>query len=134
MTVDNVILANEKEEWYILLIQRKNEPFKSFWALPGGFIDVDEPIEKAAIRELKEETGITGITLEFLNYFDEPGRDPRERTISMAFTGSTNKGINIKAASDAKKAEWFKIDNLPDLAFDHAKIIKMAKSRFIKIT
>ena len=70
LTVDNVILTRENEEWYILLIQRKHDPFKNFWALPGGFVDPDEKIEMAALRELKEETGITGIKITFLNYFD----------------------------------------------------------------
>ncbi len=132
ITVDNVILAKEKEEWYILLIQRKNEPFKDFWALPGGFVDADELIEKAALRELMEETGIAGINLEFLNYFDEPNRDPRERTISMAFTGIIETRIKARADSDARKAEWFKIENLPYLAFDHSKIIEYAISKFAK--
>jgi ADP-ribose pyrophosphatase len=132
LTVDNVILAKENGEWYVLLIQRKNEPFKNSWALPGGFVDDNELIEKAALRELKEETGITGIILEFLNYFDEPMRDPRERTISMAFAGIAKKNIKIAAASDAKKAEWFKIDKLPELAFDHSKIIKEAKLKLKK--
>jgi 8-oxo-dGTP diphosphatase len=132
LTVDNVIMAEENGEWYILLIQRKNEPFKNSWARPGGFVDDNELIENAALRELWEETGITGITLEFLNYFDEPDRDPRERTISMAFAGIVNKNIKMKAASDAKKVEWFKIVKLPELAFDHSKIIEQAKSKFIK--
>jgi 8-oxo-dGTP diphosphatase len=132
LTVDNVILANEQGEWLILLIQRKNEPFKNLWALPGGFVDNNEPIEKAAIRELKEETGITGIIPVFLSYFDEPGRDPRERTISMAFTAVTKRNIKIKASSDAKKAEWFNINNLPELAFDHARIIELARRKIIK--
>jgi 8-oxo-dGTP diphosphatase len=131
LTVDNVILSKENNEWQVLLIQRKNEPFKNSWALPGGFVDDNEIIEKAALRELSEETGITGISLEFLCYFDDPIRDPRERTISMAFVGIVNINIEIKAASDAKKAEWFKIDLLPKLAFDHAKIIEKAKSGFI---
>jgi len=133
LTVDNVILTRENEEWYILLIQRKHDPFKNFWALPGGFVDPDEKIEMAALRELKEETGITGIKINFLNYFDEPGRDPRERTISMAFTGTIKSRIKPQAASDAKKAEWFKIENLPDLAFDHKKIIDLAKLRLSSI-
>ena len=133
LTVDNVIMANEKGECYILLIQRKHNPFKNSWALPGGFVDVDEPIENAALRELKEETGITGITLEFLNYFDEPGRDPRQRTISMAFVGIIKTRIEAYPASDARKAEWFKIENLPDLAFDHKKIIDFAKFKLTSI-
>jgi 8-oxo-dGTP diphosphatase len=133
LTVDNVILARENDEWLVLLIQRKHNPFKNFWALPGGFVEPNEPIESAALRELKEETGITGIKINFLNFFDEPDRDPRERTISMAFMGTVNKDIFLKASSDARKAEWFRIDKLPDLAFDHKKIIDMAKLRLTGI-
>ena len=131
LTVDNVILAKENDEWYVLLIQRKHEPYKNSWALPGGFVDVDEKIEIAAMRELKEETGISGIPLQFLNYFDEPGRDPRERTVSMAFVCILKQRIEAHPASDARKAEWHKIDNLPELAFDHSIIIEQAKFRFL---
>jgi 8-oxo-dGTP diphosphatase len=134
ITVDNVVLCREKDECFVLLIQRKNDPFKNLWALPGGFVDIDEPIEMAALRELKEETGITGIKISFLNYFDEPGRDPRGRTISMAFTRIIESRKKLQAASDAKKAEWFNLDNLPELAFDHKKIIDFAKLRLFNVT
>jgi 8-oxo-dGTP diphosphatase len=126
LAADIVLFAKEKNDWFVLLIQRKNEPFKNLWALPGGFVEQDELIKKAALRELKEETGITGIALKFLDYFDDPVRDPRERVITMVFTGIAEKNIPVKAASDAKKAEWFNIKDMPGLAFDHKKIIELA--------
>lgn len=127
VTVDCLIFKNPD----ILLIQRDKPPFEGSWALPGGFIGMDETLKDAASRELKEETGLTGINLEQWRAFDDPGRDPRGRTISVVFTGFLyNENIKPKAASDARQAGWFNINRLPDLAFDHSEILKLVKEKF----
>ena len=109
----------------ILLIKRKNEPFKDFWALPGGFIEKTELVDMTALRELKEETGITKIKLYRIGVFDDPKRDPRGRIISLAYWGRIT-GRMGKAGSDAKKFKWFSLKKLPKLGFDHKKIIATA--------
>ena len=121
VTVDVII---QKEE-QVLLIKRKNEPFKGLWALPGGFVDDDEEVMTAALRELKEETkaDLTDDTLQFVGYFDAPDRDPRGRIISFTFGTDVNGTIPIEAGDDASEAQWFSIHNLPELAFDHRTIL-----------
>jgi len=109
-----------------LLIKRLNEPFKSQWAFPGGFVDDDELVVKACQRELKEETGLD-LQVEqfnFLNYYDSPNRDPRSRTISFAFVAKINKRVGVKGNDDADEASWFSIYDLPELAFDHFEIFE----------
>jgi 8-oxo-dGTP diphosphatase len=124
LTVDCVILRNEKNHPELLLIQRDHYPFEEMWALPGGFIEMDETLLESASRELMEETGLTGIQLIQYKAFDKIDRDPRGRTISVIFYGSPENPLSpVKAASDARDAKWFRIDNLPELAFDHAEII-----------
>ncbi len=112
----------------LLLIKRKNEPYMGQWAIPGGFLDLDEELEDAAARELAEETGLTGVHLEQLRAFGTIGRDPRGRMITVTFIGVTNEeNPEVKGGDDAAEAKWFDIDNLPDnLAFDHDKVIKFA--------
>lgn len=124
VTVDMIVLSNIDNKNHILLIQRRNEPFKDKWALPGGFIDIDEEIETAAYRELKEETSIENIKLNQFKTYGKPGRDPRGRTISILFYGYL-KDLNqkIEAGDDAKNTQWFPLEKLPDLAFDHSEII-----------
>ena len=126
VTVDCLIfnLQSAKE---ILLIRRKNPPFKNEWALPGGFIDMNETLKESAIRELNEETGISGIELHQLDTYGDPGRDPRGRVVSIIFWGIIKNINQVKAGDDAKEAEWFSLDDLPGLAFDHKKIIIAAK-------
>jgi 8-oxo-dGTP diphosphatase len=128
LTVDAVIFGyKSSEDLRVLLIKRKNDPFKDLWAIPGGFVEQDEPLEKAAIRELEEETGVRITSLEQLYAFGDPGRDPRGRTVSVAYFGILNaKKHTIAAADDAKEVAWFKVDELPKLAFDHKEILKMA--------
>jgi len=124
VTVDMIIIRLIKNADHILLIERKNEPFKDQWALPGGFIDIDEEIEAAAFRELEEETAITDIKLNQFRTYGKPGRDPRGRTISVIYTGVLeNLNQEIKAGDDAKNLNWFPLKNLPPLAFDHTVII-----------
>lgn len=112
----------------LLLIERKNEPFKGKWALPGGFVDIDEEVEDAAARELQEETGMTAVPLEQMRTFSGVGRDPRGRVITALFMGVLTEGRNkLKAGDDAAKARWFDIEKLPrDLAFDHKQVTRFA--------
>lgn len=129
ITVDAVVFQKQDKYIKLLLIQRKNDPFKEEWALPGGFLEEDESLKEGALRELEEETGLKNIKLNQISAFGEIGRDPRGRTISVAFMGLVEKEESVKGADDAKDAKWFDIKNLPELAFDHSKIIEAALSR-----
>jgi 8-oxo-dGTP diphosphatase len=130
VTVDSVVFGLDGEELKILLIERKLEPFKGSWALPGGFIQMDEDIGDAARRELQEETGISDIYLEQLASFGHPNRDPRERVITIAYFAIVNLFDHaVKADSDAEKAEWFPVESHPKLAFDHQSILETATKR-----
>ena len=123
VAVDIVLLSREGG---VLLIKRKADPFKGRWALPGGFMEIDETLADAAARELEEETGITGVEMRQLRAFDEPGRDPRGRTISIVFTGTVNGRPEPKPGDDAAEARWHELDSLPPTAFDHDEIIACA--------
>ena len=127
ITVDTVILKDLLSSARILLIKRKNDPFKNSWALPGGFLEETENLKEGAKRELLEETGVEVEVLNQLKTYGDLNRDPRGRTISIAFVGKLNKEVKIKAGDDAKEADWFNLDELPELAFDHSKIIEDAK-------
>jgi 8-oxo-dGTP diphosphatase len=130
VTTDIVIFTLEDDLLKVLLIERANDPYKGSWALPGGFIEINEDLEDAALRELKEETGVTGVYLEQLYTFGQPNRDPRERVISVAYYALVPvDGLKIPPNSDAKKVAWFPCTDLPELAFDHARIIELARSR-----
>lgn len=122
VTVD-VVLIKETHPKQILLIKRKNEPFKDFWALPGGFVDENEDLETAAKRELEEETQVKINQLEQIGAYGKPFRDPRSHVVSVAYFGVTNENLIVKASDDAKDVNWFFINNLPYLAFDHKDII-----------
>lgn len=113
----------------ILLIQRGKEPFAGKWALPGGFIDMEERAADAAARELAEETGVEGVQLVFLDYFDAINRDPRGRTLSLTFRGVAERAETpIRADDDAADVRWFPVAALPPLAFDHDRIVAEALS------
>ena len=129
VTVDNVVLCEIDNKYKVLLIQRKNDPFKNQWALPGGFVEETENLESAARRELKEETGLTLKTMQQIGAFGEPDRDPRMRTISIAFLSKIKEEIKPRAADDASDAKWVSFKDLSELelAFDHAKIISVAR-------
>lgn len=132
VTVDIMMFSKESDDTYILLIQRKHDPFKNEWALPGGFVEMDETLEESALRELEEETGIKGITIQQFSTFGDPGRDPRGRTVSIIFYGNTNRHSTYsKAGDDAKHLEWHSIRKLPELAFDHKKILKLAIEKLL---
>lgn len=127
VTVDLVIFTIADNDLKVLLIRRGGEPFKGLWALPGGFVEIDESLEKAAARELKEEAGVTNVYLEQLFTFGEPKRDPRGRVISVSYFALVDAGRQrIRAASDATEAEWHSVFAPPKLAFDHKKILDYA--------
>ena len=126
LTVDAVVFKKSDKETSVLLIERKNPPYKGKWALPGGFVDMDETVESAVARELLEETGITGVNLEQMHAFSAVERDPRGRTVSVVFWGVITNNETTRAGDDAAQAKWFSMNNLPDLAFDHQEIVAMA--------
>lgn len=133
VTVDAVVFGYEDSELRVLLIERGEEPFRGAWALPGGFIGVDEDLGDAAKRELEEETGIQPLVLEQLGAFGTPGRDPRGHTVTVAFVALVKLGDHsVRAATDAADARWFPAGNPPDLAFDHREILEAARTHMIE--
>ncbi|MDF1755292.1 MAG: NUDIX domain-containing protein [Verrucomicrobiales bacterium] len=132
LTVDTVVfgLDVDNNKWLVLLVERGGEPFKGKWAIPGGFVNVGESVDDAALRELEEECGVKKVFIEQLYTFGAPDRDPREHVVSVAYLVLVNiKDQQIIAGSDASRAEWFPVKSLPKLAFDHQKILAMAKKR-----
>ena len=122
LTVDTVIIYHGK----IVLIRRKNPPYQDHFAIPGGFVEVGETVEAAAVREAKEETGLDVRLMKLLGVYSDPSRDPRGHTVSVCFL-ALGSG-NLKAGSDAKDTGLFGIDEIPELAFDHNKIIEDSRS------
>jgi len=131
VTVDIVLFRKMNSSYEILLIQRLNDPFKDYWALPGGFVDENEELETAAKRELFEETDIQLFQVKQIKAYGNPNRDPRHHTISVAFMGEIDSLAEAKAKDDAKAVKWFSIEELPALAFDHAEIIRDTIEKFI---
>jgi len=130
LTVDCVVFGFDESELKVLLIERALEPFKGSWALPGGFVHVDETIDDAARRELAEEAGLSNVFLEQLYTFGTVDRDPRERVVSVAYFALVKlSDYNARAAADAADAKWFPISKVPKLAFDHAEILTAALER-----
>jgi 8-oxo-dGTP diphosphatase len=130
VTADAAVFALVDGKAKLLLIQRKHEPYKGHWALPGGFVEMDEDLPEAAARELAEETGLENVPLEQLHTFGKPGRDPRGRTITVAYFGiAARDWQQVAAADDAAQVQWFDIESLPALAFDHAEIACCAIER-----
>ncbi|AJA69732.1 NUDIX hydrolase [Myroides odoratimimus] len=123
VTVDVVLFKKYLNISQILLIKRKNEPFRDYWALPGGFVDENEDLEIAAKRELREETSIDLNQLTQIKAYGKPFRDPRSHMVTVAFWAEVGEGVIGEAADDAKELKWFNIDDLPQLAFDHLDII-----------
>jgi 8-oxo-dGTP diphosphatase len=122
LTVDTVVLTREAPP-SILLIQRANPPFAGYWALPGGFVDEGETVASAAPRELGEETGLRVGALEMLGVYDTPGRDPRGWTVSVVYLARISRRVEVNGGDDATEACWFAVDELPELAFDHAVVV-----------
>lgn len=133
VTVDIILFAFQNDQLTTLLIQRKNEPFQYRWALPGGFIEPDEALQDAARRELAEETNVTDIYLEQLYTFGQPDRDPRTRVITVTYftllSADEVATKDVRGGDDARDARWWNIYDLPELAFDHQRIIDYAITR-----
>ncbi|MBW2731352.1 MAG: NUDIX hydrolase [Deltaproteobacteria bacterium] len=128
LTVDCVIFGVGEDDLKVLLIQRDLEPFAGQWALPGGFVNMEEDLQDAALRELHEETGLQeNVPLQQLFTFGDVGRDPRGRTVSVVYYASVKISEHpLRAGSDAQAADWFPAQDTPTLAFDHAKILRLA--------
>lgn len=130
LTVDIVVFALDEEDLQVMLIQRGVAPFAGEWALPGGFVRVEETLDAAAARELREETGLADIFLEQLYTFGDIRRDPRERVVTVAYYALVNlTGHSVQASTDARRAAWFSIHDVPRLAFDHKRILEAALMR-----
>jgi 8-oxo-dGTP diphosphatase len=125
VTVDAILISTVQS---VLLIERGRDPFKGKWALPGGFIEMGEELEMACLRELEEETGITIGQLKQFKAFGSVNRDPRHRTISVIFYAFTEQELDACAGDDAANAQWFSLNQLPDLAFDHQQILDEFKT------
>ena len=126
VTADCVVMTREAEP-KVLLIQRGNEPFKGCWAFPGGFMNMDETTEQCAVRELEEETGLKVTEIKQFGAYSKVDRDPRGRTVTVAYLAIIDKPEAVKGLDDAAKAQWFPISDLPKLAFDHEEIMADAK-------
>ena len=126
VAVDTVVIANNQK---VLLIKRKNPPFQGKWALPGGFVEQDEDLPESAMRELEEETGVRAVIndLSFVGVYGAPNRDPRFRTVSIVYRLEILETVEVKGGDDAAEAAWFDLDDLPELAFDHAEGVKDAR-------
>ena len=132
VSTDVVLFTIREQRLQLLLVRRANPPYAGMWALPGGFLDIDEDLDACALRELAEETGLQGVYLEQLYTFGAPARDPRERVISVTYYALVaSDRLEPRAASDAAAVAWFPFDALPRLAFDHAEIIALAQRRLV---
>jgi len=129
VTVDTVLFTIFGKSLHVLLVRRGIEPFARRWAIPGGFVRSDESLDEAALRELREETGVAEVYLEQLYSFGAPGRDPRGRVITIAYFALVSPGHVLQAGTDAAEARWWPMDELPELAFDHAAILGYALER-----
>jgi len=130
VTVDVLMMSLRQRDLQILLIKRRSWPFEGMWAIPGGFVNIDESLETAAKRELQEETGVQDVYLEQLYTFGDPDRDPRTRVITVVyFALLDSERLQVEVASDATDVGWFSVYELPSLAFDHEKIIHYALNR-----
>ena len=125
-TADAVVFCRESGEWELLLIRRGDEPYKGCWALPGGFMNMDETFEDCARRELEEETTMKVDGLRFVGLYDDPDRDPRGRVVTAAFLAFIDRKPHVVGSDDAAEARWWKLTELPPLAFDHHKVIAAA--------
>jgi len=132
VTADCVVITKEAEA-KVLLIERGGEPFKGCWALPGGFMNMDETTEQCAFRELEEETGLKIGEVHQIGAYSRVDRDPRGRTITVAYLAVVDAPIAVKGQDDAAKAQWFPLSALPELAFDHADIMRDAVRKYKEI-
>lgn len=126
IAADCVVLAPSNDGWQVLLIERRNDPYKGCWAFPGGFMNIDESAEEAARRELQEETSLQVHDLIQVGAFSAVDRDPRERVVSIAFLAVLDRLKTVGGGDDAAQARWFNLKELPPLAFDHDQILQKA--------
>jgi 8-oxo-dGTP diphosphatase len=129
ITVDVVLFTIREGELHVLLVRRGIEPYKGRWAIPGGFVRESESLEQAALRELREETGVTDVYLEQLYSFGEPRRDPRGRVVTVAWYALVKPERSLQAGTDAAEARWWPLKARPAVAFDHASILDYALER-----
>jgi 8-oxo-dGTP diphosphatase len=129
VTADCIVITREAEP-KVLLIQRGDEPFKGGWAFPGGFMNMDETTEQCAIRELEEETGLRVSKVQQIGAYSKVDRDPRDRTVTVAYLVMVDHPVAVTGQDDAAKAQWFPINNLPPLAFDHEDIMRNAMKKY----
>ncbi len=133
VTTDVLVFSIRDGELQILLIERKFDPFKGAWAIPGGFVQMDESLRDGALRELEEETGLSDIALRQLQTYGQPERDPRGRVITVAFVALVpSDDLFAQGGSDAQDAQWFPVDALPPLAFDHAQILMDGRAQLAR--
>ena len=132
VTADCIVITKEAEP-KVLLIQRADKPFKGSWAFPGGFMNMDETTEQCAIRELEEETGLVVTTIHQIGAYSKVDRDPRGRTVTVAYLAIIDSPVEVSGQDDAANAEWWPLSALPKLAFDHDKIIQDAITVFQKL-
>lgn len=124
LTVDAVIIRKDEKNLKLLLIKRKYPPFEGAWALPGGFVDMDESLEQAVVREIFEETSLKDLHFTQFRTYGNPGRDTRHRTVTVVYYAYAPAHACGKAADDAAELAWFAADQLPETAFDHSQILQ----------
>ena len=132
MTADCIVITREAEP-KVLLIERGGEPYKGCWAFPGGFMNMDETTEQCAIRELEEETGLKVSEVLQIGAYSKVDRDPRGRTVTVAYLAIVDEPMAVKGQDDAAKAEWWPLSTLPELAFDHYDIMRDAVKKYQEI-
>ena len=132
VTADCIVITKEAEP-KVLLIERGEEPFKGCWAFPGGFMNMDETTEQCAIRELEEETNLKVSEVHQIGAYSKVDRDPRGRTVTVAYLAIIDTPMTIKGLDDAAKAQWFPLTALPELAFDHDEIVRDAIKKYNEI-
>ena len=132
VTADCIVITKEAEP-KVLLIERGDEPFKGCWAFPGGFMNMDETTEQCAIRELEEETGLKVSEVHQIGAYSQVDRDPRGRTVTVAYLAIVDAPMAVKGQDDAAKAQWFPLSALPELAFDHDEIMRDAVKKYKEV-
>ena len=132
VTADCIVITRDTEP-KVLLIQRGNMPFKGGWAVPGGFMNMDETTEQCAIRELEEETGLQVLKVHQIGAYSKVDRDPRGRTVTVAYLAVVDEPMAVNGQDDAAKAEWWPLSNLPHLAFDHYDILQDAIRKYKEV-
>ena len=132
VTADCIVITKEAEP-KVLLIERGDDPFKGCWAFPGGFMNMDETTEQCAIRELEEETGLKVSKVHQIGAYSKVDRDPRGRTVTVAYLAIVDVSMTVKGQDDAANAEWWSLSALPKLAFDHDEIMRDAIKKYQEV-